>query len=161
MVFKTNELEDKKLNLAIDYFFEKYFFEEKDQKFSKNFENDAKVLFFDRVFRRHHVGNDPVNWIDPTGLYWFRQGWQEPGRVGRPNTIVPPQGPVSNFIERFVPAGYTFGESHDSFVDWAKSKGVPDVLANIPSMIPLYVYSVGLETSRSLGLASHPEPVCK
>ena len=32
------------------------------QKFS------GKVLFFLGVFRRHHVANDPINWVDPSGL---------------------------------------------------------------------------------------------
>jgi RHS repeat-associated protein len=30
-----------------------------------------------------YVLNDPVNWMDPLGLYWFRQPWQKPGVVGR------------------------------------------------------------------------------
>lgn len=55
-----------------------------------------------------------------------------------------------------VAAGYTFGENHDSFVDWARSKGVPDVLANIPSMLPVFAYSVVQETGRSIGLIPQP-----
>lgn len=53
------------------------------------------------------------------GLYWFRQPWQEPGSVGRVETIVPPapEGRISDFVERYVPAGYTFGENHDNVVD--------------------------------------------
>ncbi|MEK2645513.1 RHS repeat domain-containing protein [Bdellovibrio sp. BCCA] len=108
-----------------------------------------------------YVVNDPINLIDPSGLYWFRQDWQTPGAVGRPGTIVPPGGIISEAIERYIPAGYTFGQSHDTFVDWATSKGVPDWLANIPSMIPAYVYSIGLEINRTQGLASQPEPICK
>jgi RHS repeat-associated protein len=103
-----------------------------------------------------YCGSDPVNCIDPSGLYWFRQPGQEPGQVGRAGSIVPPQGTISEFIEKYIPAGYSFGQNHDAFVDWATSKGVPDGIANIPSMIPLYLYSLKLEVSRSLGLAPQP-----
>lgn len=56
------------MNFAEDYFSKKYFLEEFS---SENFENrkiDCQILFFDRVFRRHHVTNDPINFIDPNGL---------------------------------------------------------------------------------------------
>ena len=77
-----------------------------------------------------YVQNNPVNRVDPMGLYWFRQPWQTPGVVGRPDTPVPPGGPVSEFIEQYVPAGYTFGELHDSFVGAATSAGFPDWLVD-------------------------------
>ena len=105
-----------------------------------------------------YVLQDPVNLVDPSGLYWFRQDWQEPGQVGRVGSIVPPApgGKIGNFIERYVPAGYTFGQNHDRFVDWGRGLGAPDWLVNIPSMIPLYGYSVGQEALRSAGLISQP-----
>ncbi|NJD69194.1 MAG: RHS repeat-associated core domain-containing protein, partial [candidate division NC10 bacterium] len=110
-----------------------------------------------------YVVNDPVNETDPFGLYWFRQPWQTPGVVGRLHTIVPPEGPVSEFIEQDVPAGYTFGEMHDSFVDAATRSGIPDWLANIPSMIPVYPVAVGTEVLRGLGILPQPTPpaLCK
>ena len=113
-----------------------------------------------------YVLQDPVNLIDPTGLYWFRQSWQHPGVVGRDKSIVEPAplGQISDFIERYVPAGYTFGENHDSFVDWARSMGASDWLVNIPSMPHAYFYSVGQEALRSIGLISQPIPsggMCK
>ncbi len=55
------------MNLVEDYFSKKYFSEE---NFSESFEEskiDCKVLCFERVFRRHHVLNDPVNLVDPEG----------------------------------------------------------------------------------------------
>ncbi len=104
----------------------------------------------------NYVQNNPVNWIDPTGLYWFRQSWQDPGVVGRPGTPVPPGGLVSEFIEKYVPAGYTFGETHDGFVDVATSVGIPDLLANIPSMIPMLGVAIGKEVLRTLGILDQP-----
>ena len=39
---------------------------------NKNFEEkSAKIYFFPGVFRRHHVLQDPINFIDPTGLSWL------------------------------------------------------------------------------------------
>jgi RHS repeat-associated protein len=103
-----------------------------------------------------YVLNDPVNWIDPLGLYWFRQPWQTDFVVGREKTPVPPGGPVSQFIEDYVPAGRTFGEMHDTFVNAATSAGIPDWLANIPSMIPMYGIALGTEVLRSLGILEQP-----
>jgi hypothetical protein len=97
------------------------------------------------------------------GLYWFRQSWQTPGVVGRRDTPVPPRGPVSEFIEQYVPAGYTFGERHDTFVDAATSAGIPDWLANIPSMIPMYGGALSKEVLRTFGILEQPTPptLCK
>lgn len=105
-----------------------------------------------------YVGNNPIMFVDPTGLYWFRQDWQTPGFVGRRDTIVPPGGSVSEFIEQKVPAGYTFGEMHDSFVDAATSTGLPDWLVNIPSMITVYEAAVTTEVLRSVGILDQPVP---
>jgi RHS repeat-associated protein len=108
-----------------------------------------------------YAGNNPINYTDPTGLFWFRQDWQEPGVVGRPDTPVPPRGAVSEFIEQKVPAGYTFGEMHDAFVDAAHSVGIPDALANIPSMIPMYAVAIGTEVLRTLGILNQPTPAAQ
>jgi len=104
------------------------------------------------------VSNNPINFVDPTGLYWFRQDWQKPGVVGRDRTFVPPQGNISEFIEQNVPAGYTFGEMHDSFVGAATNAGIPDLLINIPSMIPAYGAAVATEILRSVGILDQPAP---
>ncbi|MBI9019938.1 MAG: RHS repeat-associated core domain-containing protein [Verrucomicrobia bacterium] len=103
-------------------------------------------------------GNNPVNFVDPMGLYWFRQPWQESGVVGRPDTIVPPRGPISEFIERYLPAGYTFGQMHDSFVGWATMAGFPDWRVNKPSMYPMYWAAVAVEMLRAFEKLPQPSP---
>ena len=106
----------------------------------------------------NYVGGNPILRADPDGLYWFRQPWQTPGAVGRERTIVEPRGPVSEFIEKYVPAGYTFGELHDSFVDVATGVGIPDKVANKPSMMAMYVNSVVIEVMRTIGILDQPTP---
>ncbi len=55
-----------------------------------------------------------------------------------------------------MPAGYTFGVMHDNFVGAAVGAGIPDWLANIPTMIPVFVVSVATEVLRSLGIIGQP-----
>jgi RHS repeat-associated protein len=106
-----------------------------------------------------YVSNDPLNLWDPWGLYWFRQPWQEPGVIGRDNTMVPPGGPISECIEQYVPAGYTFGQLHDAFVGAATGAGFPDWLVNIPSMPSAYRQALITEVLRSLGILEQPSPL--
>ena len=103
-----------------------------------------------------YVGGNPISRTDPDGLYWFRQPWQEPGVVGRRDTPVPPRGLISEYIEQHVAAGYTFGEMHDRFVDIATKAGVPDRLANIPSMILIYKAAYATEMLRTFGILDQP-----
>ena len=105
-----------------------------------------------------YVQANPVNYTDPSGLFWFRQSWQTPGVIGRPGTPVPPGGTVSELIERNVPAGYTFGEMHDGFVDAATKAGLPDWLVNIPSMYPMYLTAEIVELLRTLRIIDQPKP---
>lgn len=104
-----------------------------------------------------YVAANPINAVDPMGLYWFRQPWQIAGTVGRPGTPVPPGGVVSEIIERYVPAGYTFGEMHDDYVRQALNSGMPELLINIPSMPRMYVAAVGVELMRSFRILEQPE----
>jgi len=99
-----------------------------------------------------------VNLVDPLGLYWFRTNLQDPGVVGRRGTPVPPHGLISEFIERNVLAGYTFGQIHDAYVGIATQRGEPDWKVNIPSMPFMYLAAQGVEILRSLGILSQPFP---
>jgi len=59
-----------------------------------------------------YVMNDPVNWIDPLGLYWFRPD-DHKYKVGRENNdYVYPGDGIGKFIDDYVPAGHTFGSNH-------------------------------------------------
>ena len=105
------------------------------------------------------IGGNPVSWTDPKGLDWFQQELQAPDPlVGRDGSIVEPGGGISNFIERCVPAGRTMAEIHDPLVGALTRAGVPDLIANVPTMLPSYVAAIGLEVLRSLGLKAQPKP---
>ncbi|MFZ1318160.1 MAG: RHS repeat-associated core domain-containing protein [Candidatus Nitrotoga sp.] len=107
-----------------------------------------------------YVGNGPVNRRDPTGLYWFQQDWQAAYPiVGRFDSLIEPGGPVSSFIEQYVPAGRTLAEIHDPLVDTLRNAGVPDWLANIPTMLPTYAAGIGTEVLRTLGIVDQPTPL--
>jgi RHS repeat-associated protein len=106
-----------------------------------------------------YVGGNPISYADPLGLYWFRQPWQTDYVVGREGSpLVAPGDPISRAIENYVPAGRTFGEMHDSFVDAATGAGIPDWLANIPSMITMYDLALIVELERTLGILDQPTP---
>jgi RHS repeat-associated protein len=122
------------------------------------FTSEDPLGFVDGVNLYIYVGNNPLLFVDPTGCYWFRQDWQEPGVVGREKTIVPPGGLNSEFIEQHVPAGYTFGQLHDAFVGAAVKIGFPFKLVNIPSMIPAYRVARYVEVLRTLRIIKQPSP---
>jgi RHS repeat-associated protein len=106
-----------------------------------------------------YVGGNPISRTDPKGLYWFQQPWQARNPlVGREGSPVEPGGGISNFIERYVPAGRTLAEIHDPLVEALTLAGVPDLIANVPTMVPSYVAGIGLEILRSLGLQPQPKP---
>ncbi len=108
-----------------------------------------------------YVQNNPVNRVDPTGLYWFRQSWQTDFVVGRARSLIEPGGAISRFIEDYVPAGRTFGDLHDGFVDFTAPEGSAswrDWLTNIPSMGIMYDIALGTEVLRTLGILSQPTP---
>lgn len=103
-----------------------------------------------------YVGNNPINRKDPTGLYWFRQPWQTEYVVGRVDSFIEPGKWVSRLIGDYVPAGRTFGETHDGLVDALHAGGVPELLANVPSMIPAFFMAPGIEVLRTFGILDQP-----
>ena len=103
-----------------------------------------------------------MSFTDPKGLYWFQQPWQSSAPiVGREGTFVEPGGSISSFIERYVPAGRTMAEVHDTLVDKLTSNGIPDSIANVPTMLPAYGAGIAWEMLRSLGLKKQPQPMCQ
>ena len=65
--------------------------------------------------------------------------------AGRDDTVVEPEGIFGAFIDDHLPGGHTFAVNHDNFVGTAVSAGVPDVVANVPSMPWIYVTSFSQE----------------
>ena len=49
-------------------------------------------------------------------------------------------------------------EIHDPLVGALTRAGVPDLIVNVPTMLPSYVAAIGLEVLRSLGLKAQPKP---
>lgn len=93
--------------------------------------------------------------MDPWGL----KRWPDPGEnhtVGRDGTLVPTGGTVGIFIENQVGSGWEFGNNHDEFVGTTTGLGLPDWLMNIPSMPPIYLYSI-LEDMCELSPEDRPE----
>jgi len=97
-----------------------------------------------------YVGNNPIRYIDPRGLEWFHQEGEE-YVVGRRGSIIEPDTPFSRLLEDYVPAMHTLGVNHDGLLDalGVKPGTLADRLLNIPSMPPVYLYSVGEELLNS------------
>jgi len=97
-----------------------------------------------------YVGNSPLQYIDPLGLYWFRPD-NHPYTVGRDGTIVPDgKGEIGGFLDDYGPAWHTTGYYHDALVGAATEMGIPDWLINIPTIPFVYSFSVGVEIGNSL-----------
>jgi len=97
-----------------------------------------------------YVGNNPILFVDPWGLAWFRPD-NHPYLAGREGTIVEP-GPigVGKLIDDYIPAGHTFASMHDNFVETTTEAGIPDLFVNIPSMLPIYSTAVTREALNSV-----------
>ena len=85
-------------------------------------------------------------WVRPEGHRYV---------VGREKFFIeafrPEEGSIVRFIENYGPAGHTFGTNHDAFVDYmTKGLGVPDLIANFPSMPGIYIESVRQEFNNSI-----------
>jgi len=91
----------------------------------------------------------PDNWFrDPSHDYV----------LGRPRTPIWPEGPIGSFLEDYVPAAHAAATGHDALVGWLTAQGVPDVVANIPTMPGVYAAEFLNQVSRRFG---HPLwPTC-
>ncbi len=86
-----------------------------------------------------YVGVDPVNFVDPSGLAWFRPNDHD-YTVGR--DAIPhfgPGDPITSTLENYVPAMHEMGVLHDALVGDLVSKGTPDSIANVPTMFYSYM----------------------
>jgi hypothetical protein len=96
------------------------------------------------------VQNNPINWIDPTGLDWFRP-IADPYVVGRRGSrLVAPGKGIGKFIDDYIPAGHTFGTIHDEVVDTLHHGGLPDLMINIPTMPIMYLLAIVAELDNSV-----------
>ena len=79
----------------------------------------------------------------------FKPEWHDEvaGRQG--SDWAPPKGTIGKFIDNILPGGHTTAVNHDKLVDVLVRSGVPDLLANFPTMIPTYVFSLGQELVNS------------
>ncbi|MEO6421701.1 MAG: RHS repeat-associated core domain-containing protein [Candidatus Nitrotoga sp.] len=108
-----------------------------------------------------YVGGNSINRVDPLGLYYFQQSWQANDPiVGRANTLIPPGGGISSFIENYVPVGRTLAEIHDPLVGALTRAGLPDIIANLPTIPLVYIVASYLEFRRFLGFAEQPNQQC-
>lgn len=107
-----------------------------------------------------YVQNNPIMFVDPSGLRWFGggdDGWS----LGRPGTIIPPGGTVGAALEAYGPAMETMSNIHDPLVGalvpelgdgkvaTALEKAV-DFAVNIPTMPVAYATAVVYETANSV-----------
>ena len=56
-------------------------------------------------------------------------------------------------FEKYAPNFHRTGDVHDEWVDALTSWGVPDLLANVPTMVPAFVYALGLNLYEDGSLA--------
>ena len=111
------------------------------------FANGAKTAMiqylYNEVGKRRPTQNSSK---DQEGSGWLRPDGHKyvVGRDNHPLVWSGEQGPgVGSFIDDYVPAGHTFGTNHDAFVELMVDQiGIPDVMVNIPSMPPIYIFSV-------------------
>jgi len=109
-------------------------------------------------------GNNPVNFVDPLGLEWFGDGTA--GIVGRDDSIVEPgEGNLGGWIEKYIPAGETWGRIHDPLVgalvpnlggpgNDTLTEKIIDLIVNVPTMPVCYVAAVLTETAKSAAAAT-------
>ncbi len=90
-------------------------------------------------------GDNPVNFRDPFGLLtweWFPSEG-EPWVLGRAGSPIP-EGSLQGRIIESLPGFHNFAQIHDAMVTLLTAAGVPDIVANVPTMTSaLYVSLFG------------------
>ncbi|MCK5111038.1 MAG: RHS repeat-associated core domain-containing protein [Arcobacteraceae bacterium] len=61
-----------------------------------------------------------------------------------------PGGLITGFLEDYIPGMHTMGTIHDPLVDSLTAMGVPDALANVPTMSMAYTMAIKVETVNSV-----------
>ena len=106
-----------------------------------------------------YCNNKASMYCDKYGLSEWLQGNQDPvvGRVGlktKNNWInLEPGGWMTSPFEQYVPNFHRTGDVHDAWVDALISYGVPDLIANVPTMVPAFIYALGLNLYEDGSLA--------
>ena len=106
-----------------------------------------------------YCNNKALICYDKYGLSEWFQGSQAPvvGRVGlktQNNWInLEPGGWMTSPFEKYVPNFHRTGDVHDAWVDALILYGVPDLIANVPTMVPAFIYALGLNLYEDGSLA--------
>ena len=106
-----------------------------------------------------YCNNKALICYDKYGLSEWFQGSQAPvvGRVGlktQNNWInLEPGGWMTSPFEKYVPNFHRTGDVHDALVDALILYGVPDLIANVPTMVPAFIYALGLNLYEDGSLA--------
>ncbi len=102
-----------------------------------------------------YTANNPVNFVDPWGLAWQcgPKGCDNYalGRNGIPG-FEPGKGAMRT-LETYGPAFHDFAVYHDYSVHYLTGLGVPDIVANVPTMGPSYVAAVAANTYETVATA--------
>ncbi len=165
-VFTTDENGEKKAELKYDTFgktvYENNAVDVKYRFSSKEWDSAAQLYYYGfRWYDPEHgiwttkdpigfaagdlnvyrmVANNPVLYADIYGKKWTNTGPnREPHAMGRSGMpVFNPDNSVMNLIEDYGPGVHDFAKIHDATVDTLTGMGVPDLYANIPTMLPAY-----------------------
>ena len=64
------------------------------------------------------------------------------GNFGREGSGIEPSGKVGSFFENNIPFMNDTANIHDSVVDKLTDAGHPDIVANVPTMVPSFIAAI-------------------